>query len=229
MIQKDLSAYAAANWSRFLAPVTELSKGHQNQVPLVEHSAQLYSFDDICSALFSGKNVPTSADGIEITDKSVRFIEFKSGFRKKISRHNNFDEEKACCKAIQAVCTEYWDLFFNKQKKETNELIASIRFKALESYLTLEKQLLPHCPDAPEPIPVIFTAVIDGEAVENAMDALAELSGKRVTKNTSIARVRKALSRLAGIQDADGNVYCYDKIEVLSARDYENQLRQRSQ
>lgn len=227
MIQKDLSAYATANWSGFLTPVTELSKEHRNQVPLVEHSAQLYSFDDICSVLFSGKNVPTSADGIEITDKSVRFVEFKSGFRKKISRHN-FDEEKARCEAIQAVCNEYWDLFFKKQEKETSELIASIRFKALESYLTLEKQLLPHCPDAPQPIPVIFTAVIDGDAVENMMDTLAELSGKRVNKNTSIAKVRKALKRLAGLQDADGNVYCYDEIEVLSAQDYKSQLQQRS-
>lgn len=226
MIQKDLSTYAATNWSGFLAPVTELSKEHQNQVPLVEHSAQLYSFDDICSALFSGKNVPTSADGIEITDKSVRFVEFKSGFRKKISRRN-FDEEKACCEAIQAVCNEYWNLFFKNQEKETSELIASIRFKALESYLTLEKQLLPHCPDAPQPIPVIFTAVIDGDAIENMVDTLTELSGKRGTKNTSIAKVRKALNRLAGLQDADGNVYCYDKIEVLSARDYKNQLQQR--
>lgn len=227
MIQRDLRAYANDHWGDFLAPVSELSKDRGNGKSLVLGTTQLYSFDDICSELFSREKVPTSADGIEITVNSVRFIEFKSGFRKKITKQN-FNEEEGRCEAIQAVCNEYWDLFFKKQEKETSELIASIRFKALESYLTLKKQLLPRCQDAPQPISVIFTAVIDGDAVESMVDTLAELSGRGEATDTSAAKVKKALSRLAGLQDAEGNIYCYDKVEVLSARDYENQLRQRS-
>lgn len=105
-------------------------------------------------------------------------------------------------------------------------MISSIRFKALESYLTFEKQILPHCEDTTEQIAVIFTAVIDEDAVENMVDTLAGLSGKEETTDTSLTRVRKALSRLKGLKDAEGNIYCYDKIEVLSVQDYENQLQQ---
>ena len=226
MIWKDLQSYGSAHWGKYLTPVTQLSKSGPGNKPLVKSAAQMYSYDDICAGLFPPEKVPTSADGIEITDRSVRFIEFKSGFKKKITKYN-FEEEKGRCKAAQTVCKDYWDLFFKKQEKETNELIASIRFKALESYLTMEKQLLPCCQDIPKPISVTFTAVIDGDAVENMVDTLAGLSGKREVSDTSFARVKKALSRLECLQDAEGNTYCYDKIEVLSAQDYENQLRQR--
>lgn len=227
MIKKDLYAHAATDWNDFLKPVIELSKSEHTDEPLVKSAVQMYNFDNICKTLFSSDKVPTSADAIDVTSQSIRFVEFKSGFKKKITKEN-FNEEEGRCEATQAVCKDYWSLFFKEQEKETGELIASIRLKALESYLTLEKQLLPHCQDAPEPIPVVFTAVIDGDAVENMVDTLAQVSGKRAATDTSIAKVRKALSRLAGIQDVDGNVYCYDKIEVLSAQDYENQLRQRS-
>lgn len=227
MIQKDLYAYAAASWSDFLRSVTELSESDNNGEPLVESSVQMYCFDSICEVLFPNGKIPTSADGIDVTPQFIRFVEFKSGFKKRITKEN-FNEEEGRCEATQTVCKVYWNLFFKEQEKETSELIASIRLKALESYLTLEKQLLPHCQDALEPIPVVFTAVIDGDAVENMMDTLAQVSGKRVVADTSIAKVRKALSRLAGIKDADGNDYCYDRIEVFSAQDYKNQLRQRS-
>lgn len=225
MIWKDLQSYVVARWGKYLASVTQLSRGGPGNVSLVKSVVQMYNFDDICADLFPPKKAPTSADGIEITASSVRFVEFKSGFKKKITKYN-FDEEAGYCETTQTVCKDYWDLFFKKQEKETNELIASIRFKALESYLTLEKQLLPRCQSAPKPIPVTFTAVIDGDAVENMVDTLAGLSGKRDVQDTAFARVKKALSRLEGLQDAEGNIYCYDKIEVLSAQDYENQLRQ---
>ena len=60
---------------------------------------------------------------------------------------NNLDKEKASCEYKNGFCNDYWDLFFRHQKTETRQLIDSIREKAIESYITLEKRLFPQCSD----------------------------------------------------------------------------------
>ena len=50
MIDKDLSAYAAAAWGQYLTPVTELSKEKANGTPLVRSALQMYDFDEICAS-----------------------------------------------------------------------------------------------------------------------------------------------------------------------------------
>ena len=226
MIQKDLYTYAITNWS--MSPVAELSEDKRTHMPLVKSEAQMYSFDDICLRLGLKQKLPASADGLDVTQRSVRLVEFKSGFRNKITR-DNFNEEEARCSKTDEICEDYWGIFAKKRSLEIKELIDSIHIKALESYLTLEKQILPRCQDAEEPVSVTFTAVIDADPVDAMEDVLSGLA-KRSKRNTSnsLSRVKQALSRLAGISDTDGNIYCYDRIEVLSVQEYENQLARQS-
>lgn len=223
MIQKDLCAYAV-RWP--LSTVTELSMNKHTHIPLVESDVQMYSFENICSDLGLGPKLPASADGLDVTPRNINLIEFKSGFRNKINR-NNFDEEKARCSKTHEVCEDYWEQFFKRRELEISELIDSFHIKALESYLTLERQILPCCQDAERPVRVIFTAVIDADPVDAMEDTLAGLA-ERTGEDTSspINRVKQALNRLAGVKDAGENIYCYDQIEVLSAQEYKNQLDQ---
>ena len=38
----------------------------------------------------------------------------------------NFNTERGKCQKIGEICEDYWKLFFDKRKKEVNELILSI-------------------------------------------------------------------------------------------------------
>lgn len=174
--------------------------------------------------MYDKSKAPTSADAVMITPKCVCFIEFKSGFKQRITK-NNFDEEKARCKDADKVCKQYWALFFKNQKKEVQELIASIRMKALESYITLEKKILPKCCQADRKIGLKFMVIIDEDEVDNMEDTLAALAGGTQAKGNHFSEIRRALERMMVQHDADGNEYYYDDIKVWSARDFENYLR----
>ncbi len=220
MITKDLAAYAAENWGEFLSPVTELSVDPSNHRSLVKCDKQLYNFDKICGSLFPEKKKPTSADGIEITPRRVRLIEFKSGFRRKITREN-FSEEQGRCDSTNQVCEKYWELFFKHQDTETHELLLYIRAKAVESFLTLEKQIFPLCPDSSQPKQLLFVAVIDADPVDAIEDIQLGLgTGQRANNSNALTKVRSALTRLVGIKDANGGAYCYDAVEVFSSQEY---------
>ena len=219
MIDKDLSAYAAAAWGQYLTPVTELSKEKANGTPLVRSALQMYDFDEICASMFPEDKRPASADGLEITSHEIRFIEFKSGFRKKITREN-FDAEKGRCEKTGEICEDYWAIFFQNQIKETAGLIASIRFKALESYLALEQRLLPLCPEAVEPLRLVFVVVADVDAVDGMVDILTDLSQKKSSCG-SLEQIRSSLRKYAQIEDV---AYCYDRIEVLTPAQYASRV-----
>lgn len=222
MTGRDLAAYAAANWGRYLAPVTELSKEKEGGTPLVESGRQLYDFDSICLDLFPPGMCPASADALEITDKEIRLIEFKSGFRKRITREN-FDEERARCEVTGQKCEKFWKEFEKARKLEKKELLTVLRSKAVESCLTLERKVFPFCPEAGRTFKLAFIVVADVDAVDGMVDTLGDLSGKRDETKTDLNRIRASLARYGGTKDG---TYCYDRLEVLPAAQYASRLRQ---
>lgn len=224
MITKDVKAYAVSNWGEFLSPITELSKSGKG-VSLVQSPIQLYNFDDICKSLFVQGKAPTSADGLELSGRTVELVEFKSGFKQRITKHN-FNPEQGRCTApnVNRVCEDYWKLFFKNQKTNISVLISSIRHKAVESYVTLEKQVFPHCQDVGTPIPLKLVVVIDEDEIDSIEDTYSGLAGNTDTEDNHFSAIRSALRRLVNQHDADGNAYFYDCIEVLSVQDYLNRL-----
>lgn len=224
MLTKDLLSYAETNWGSFKATVSVISENDHTHIPLVTGDELLFHFDKITEMLYAQGKAPTSADGLEVTAQGVEFIEFKSGFKRKITK-NNFDEKQGWCEDGKKVCSWYWDLFFKEQEKEIAELISSIRFKAIESYITLEKHIFPKCQQSGVHIPLKFVVVIDEDEVDNIEDTLAGLAGEEDIKDNHFSAIRSALRRLTGQRDVDGSEYYYDSIEVLSARDFSNHLR----
>lgn len=223
MVTKDVQSYATDNWRQFLKPISELSKTGKG-TSLVESSEELYSFDDICKSFYKNKKVPTSADALRVTNRTVEFVEFKSGFEQKISK-NNFDLGKGTCTILNDICKDFWSCFSKLQKANRKELIYAIRIKALESYITLEKQILPLCQDTTADVKLKLIVVIDVDAVDSMEDTLSDLAVKEPPEGNSISDVRKALLRLTNLHDADDNTYLYDCIEVLSAQDYLSKLK----
>ena len=175
--------------------------------------------------LFDFKNVPTSADGIQFIDNDIKLIEFKSGFKQKITK-KNFDEEIAKCDSTNKICEEYWNLFWENQKRKIDELISSVRLKAIESYITLEKHIFPKCDEfgANHTSKLVFMVVVDEEGIDGFEDALAELSGSDLKTDNNLFSIKKSLKRLSNNKDWLGNTYLYDSIEVLTAQDFKNRI-----
>ena len=132
---------------------------------------------------------------------------------------------KGTCTILNDICKDFWSCFSKLQKANRKELIYAIRIKALESYITLEKQILPLCQDTTADVKLKLIVVIDVDAVDSMEDTLSDLAVKEPPEGNSISDVRKALLRLTNLHDADDNTYLYDCIEVLSAQDYLSKLK----
>lgn len=225
MITKDVQAYAISNWGNYLSPITELSKSGEG-VSLVQSSVKLYNFDDICKSIFKREEMPTSADGLNFNGKAMELVEYKSGFKQRITKYN-FDKEKGRCPApeVNRVCTDYWKLFFKNQETNIRVLISSIRNKAVESYITLEKKVFPLCQDTDKPMQLKLIIVIDEDEIDSIEDTYSELARNTIAISNHFSAIKKALHRLVKQYDADGNAYFYDCIEVLSVQDYLNKLK----
>ena len=84
MITKDIKSYLTDKYDAYLESVSELSKNDKGKV-LVDDERKLYNFDKITEVIFPG-NKPESADAIYATNKRIFLVEFKSGFKKKITK-----------------------------------------------------------------------------------------------------------------------------------------------
>ena len=113
MVAIDINTFAEENWSGYKKSVTELSKS--KDASLVENDMELYCFDNICTDLYEQNKKPTSADAFIINGKNIELVEFKSGFKNKITK-KNFDRERGKCPKTQEICKDYWKLFEKKRK-----------------------------------------------------------------------------------------------------------------
>lgn len=220
MIQKDLCNYITSEFSDYLEPISLLSKSTEGKV-LVKDERKLYNFDKITEKVYNNLKVPSSADALFATSKELLFTEFKSGFKRKISEETIDYNKLTCPDDNTKICKDYAKLLIDKGKLETKELLDSLKFKAIESFVTLEKKLFAFCPaSVPENkhIKVIFCVVID-DYIDSMEDTLTELADKPSASNT-LTNVRASLSRFVGLKTSDGQDYFYDEIKVLSPYEY---------
>lgn len=225
MIDKDLQQYFAQAWQgdTYIKPLSEISKPDNKKPPLVDRHEKIYCFDCISEKLYE-KDKPCSVDGLFFYKNKAYFVEFKTGFKKKITR-KNYNEEKAMCPENKHPCKFYRDLFFKNQDKETEELKTSIKFKAIESYITLEKQILPCCQEGGK-CELVLLVVVDVEAIEDYENILSELGEEHTPSKTNnsneIDSISNALNNYRRKKDkhSPSNDYYYDKIQVMSADEF---------
>lgn len=217
MIGRDIADYAENNWTDFMAPLEEVSEG------LVSGEMPLYHFDKIIGTMFREGSVPTLADSIIVTEKCIELIEFKRGFKRKITRQN-FDKSKCMCPRDGNIyCKDYAELFFKCEDKEIEELKSSIRLKAIESYIILEKDILPECEEQAKQRRIKFIAVIDADDVDAMEETLSELAGGKDNQENSISSLKQSLGRL---RSDDRKSYYYDDIEVYTPHEFQLHLEQ---
>lgn len=89
MTIKDFQIFADTSWKKYICTVSKLSETQQNNFPLVSSDYEYYNFDEITDDLYPPKKKVASVDGLEITNKSINLVEFKSGFKKIITKDNS--------------------------------------------------------------------------------------------------------------------------------------------
>ena len=121
---------------------SELSQSKPNDptTNIVECDKKAYSFDKL-SDLYFGETCSQklcSADALYIKQGTKKdklyIIEFKTGFKDKISAEN-FDEKLMTCTQLDPprLCEDYKKLFFENRDNEKEVLKASIHEKAAET------------------------------------------------------------------------------------------------
>ena len=228
MITKDIGSYISTECKDSLKSITKLSKSKGN-VSLVLDERKLYDYDEITEKLHNYIKCPASADSVLIKGKLVAFIEFKSGFKKRITK-KNFQLDKLTCpydKKKEWVCKEYGKLLLDKLELESRELLDSIKMKAIESYITLEKKIIPLCEDitSKKKIRLSYWVVVDYEdsAIDMLEDTLAEL-GEISSEDNPISDIKNSLGRFVGQRDVDNQSYYYDEVEVFTPEEFLKQL-----
>lgn len=104
MTNHDLSEYLKSKYSYTQKTITEISKSDNGKDSLVECDKKMYCFDDISSDIYSN-NKPASMDGIQVIGKEIFLVEFKSGFRHRISK-KNYDPTLMTCPRFKAECSK---------------------------------------------------------------------------------------------------------------------------
>ena len=228
MMDKVIKDYFEEHWKNdyFLDTVTDLSKREGRGIgSLVKNDrVKFYNMDKICKAVFEESQAPASADAINITDKEIEVIEFKSGFKRNITKENLDKNQMLCEKAGNNYCEEYGTLFLKEQKMELDKNKENIRLKAVETYMFLEKKIF--CKFSPETrrkTRIVYKVVIDADPVDNIEDILL-LAAKKNKPNNQMEDLRRGLRRYVSNVDENEMPYYYDRIEVKSYIDYENEL-----
>lgn len=191
-----------------------------NGKSLVTSPINLFDFDKI-TKIFFVTNPPASADAMFFDSKRIAFIEFKTGFNRRVTK-KNLDPQKMTCPKDGSSCEDYKDLFFKKQKSEINEIIDSIRFKIIESGRFLEFKGSLGISSESKEFSFVFVVVIDvpnTDALDGMMNDLTKKTNSRPTGNNCIAEVGECFCRFRK-SDSNG-LYLYDEIKVYSSVEFQ--------
>lgn len=223
----SIQNYLAEHFQDCLEAVSEIAKSDGDQPSPIQSAQLMYSFDKINKRIYPESACFCSADALFVRKNCIELIEFKTGFKRRITKQN-WKPEKAGCDHLQGgICEDYWKLFWKLEDCEKGALIDSIKDKAVESYVTLEKHILPQ-QQGSSPIQLRYIAVIDSESMEDYEDALSGLSNMKTTPTNSIGQVKNALSKLCRCKDCEGSPYYYDDIVVCSFQYFQSHLSQYS-
>lgn len=216
MTVKELETYFNQKWNKtiFRGTVTKLSKPKKGK-SLVISKFEMFNFDAIMR-YESNPEQPSSVDGIYFLNGNLHLVEFKTGFYQKIRKgRSDFDKENAKCPHTKSICEDYWKQFTDRQDKERDILYDSLKLKALETYLFLEKKI-GFIKNKSDPGKVILNIVIDENGIDGLELGLSELSDDPKTS------VKDSMHRFKNQKDINQNIYCYDEINVYSGEGFSN-------
>ncbi|MBR3772344.1 MAG: hypothetical protein IKL07_08745 [Clostridium sp.] len=226
MFTGGIDSYFEETYSNFLEEVSQLSSSDSGKI-LVEDDRKLYCFDKISEQIYENKNGEgsASADAVYITKKRIVFVEFKSGFKRKITKDTLNPLLLACPYDDTKTCKEYGKMLLKIGKKEVEELLDSLKMKAIESYITLITQIIPLSGVKDQEYRFVFCVITDDyvEKTEDIMNELSGISTRKKSSNTT-TKIRDSQKRFAQRKTADGKNLFYDEVKVFSPHEFKSYL-----
>ena len=219
MIHKNVQQYFQERWDKSLETITESSKNDAGK-SLVVSDKKVYSFDKIVKEMYNNQNQPTSVDAIGFQRANIWFIEFKSGFARRITTENYKEPFVAMRAEEENALKMLKEKTLKLQDKEHSELLYNLKLKAVESYVTFEKKILPLCNDVDYHRNLVLCIVVDNiDDADILEDGFGELAGKSRTSNI-LSSIRSSLHRYVKATDACDNSYYYDEVKVYSVKEF---------
>lgn len=102
------------------------------------------------------------------------------------------------------------------------ELISSIKFKAIESYVLLEKIVFPECENLQKNICINLIIVIDEQGIDGMENILATLAKTKLKANNNITILKDSLNRFL---IKENKPFFFDNIEIKTASEFQNQIK----
>ncbi len=195
-------------------PFAEISSNDSGEA-LINIEDNAFNFDRITEKLFGGTSIFCSADALYIGKRSLYLIEFKRGFSRDLDTEKMEPDDKECKKCNYYIREFYKQLYKNiEQGKEV--LLQNIHLKAIESYYTLVKMILPICKSERSNIRLIFIVVID--ASTDPLAAYEEMNYDLASLNQSISKYRKT--------DENEKPLFYDYTTTLDTKGFEKAFKE---
>lgn len=200
------------------------SKAHKESL-IMSNELAAYDFDEITKFIFP-KNPPRSADAILFKEKKITFVEFKGGFKRKISEQT-FDPEKCRCPKTNEVCEDYAKIMKSNLKNINRELKANLLQKAVESRWILEHHLLPEVyKDGVYPEFRTDYIIVTDKVHDNPIDAMEEIMNETAqihNKDNFYQKMNDSIKRLY-CESRFGKKSTYNSVEVWSVQDFEQKI-----
>lgn len=196
-----------------------LSENKETHVSLVHNETLAYDYETCVGQLFQ-RNALKMVDAVYVKNNTIYFIEFKGGFDLNI-RLDNFDMNRWYCNDAKRKCKQAAEIFMENQDHKISELIASVNGKLVETYVTINKLILPMCATGDYSFRTVYVVVVDEisqplGAIEETLNAL---SGKGMNTINPISKLKDS-TRKYSISDAQGVPVFFDKIDVLNVSEF---------
>lgn len=203
----------------------DLSTSHGDTgTPLVDSCVEAYEFDEISQHLLGDKKL-ASVDSIYVKSNTIYFIEFKTGFVREIN-DENFDMQEWECDNFPKLCSDGASYFKRYQKAHKKELVASLKMKLIESYVTFDKVIVPQCDNLNKTFNTRYIAVVDSvNEVPNDMfeDGLRELAGETVASNNHISSLKSSLKKYS-LKNCSNESVFYDQVDVYTKEKFDKEF-----
>ena len=219
----SLQTYLHNNYNSLLETVTELSKTDKKE--FIKNTTMLYNFDKMICSFYRDTNKPKSADALYIIDNVILFIEFKTGFKDKVTIRD-IDENKFCCHCmLHNICKEKFQYYIQYKDLHKKDKSKSLFLKIAESYIFFKENFLP----------IYMHSITEGKynykfkfwiVVDSPVDAIQagykknNNENEKKTKNNIILGLQEKVKRF---YDKTNKSY-YEEILVLNQYEFTSKL-----
>lgn len=233
MCTKDFQSFVSSRFEAYLKPFSQLSKSKDNNpTPLVDSEKVAYDFDEITKSLSKSRKYNwASTDALFFVGNEVIFIEFKKGFKDKLTTQKILEKNPYTCPVGQNHCQlvederkDYCKLFVQKRNLDKEVLLYNLQLKLLETMKVIECYIYPLLKKHNRPTALKLIYVVDskylGSPDEIMKDLLEDGANPTSSKKTSDKEIKTHLMKYRSEKLHNNLGVNFTEIEVLEPQEF---------